>query len=294
MKSISILLTDPISINEQIILKSVANLKKSKLKKIFFLGDRIYFKDIDKLSKTNNKFHFINISLIKNNYLQYLKSLIKTSVYLFKKKRINYIINMPINKKRFFKNKYPGFTEFFSYILDKKQNENMVLYNEKFSVCPLTTHTEIKNVDKKINKKKLINSIENLNFFLKNIIKKKNKIIVLGLNPHASQDITNNTKDMNIISPVVQLLKKKIDVCGPISADTAFQQTMGKIYLGMYHDQVLIPFKMANKHNGINITIGKEIIRISPDHGTGEDLIKKPHLISNKSFLKCIKFCEKY
>lgn len=294
MKSISILLTDPISINQKIILKSIGILKKSKLKKIYFLGDRNYFKDIEKISKKNNKFYFINICLIKKKYLQYLASLIKTSIYLFKKKKINYIVNMPINKKRFFKNKYPGFTEFFSYRMDKKKNENMILYNEKFSVCPLTTHTEIKNVDKKINKRKLISAINNLNFFLKNIIKKKKKIIVLGLNPHASQDITNNTKDIKIISPVVRQLKKKIDICGPVSADTAFHQTKGKIYLGMYHDQVLIPFKMANKYNGINITVGKNIIRISPDHGTGEDLIRKPHLISNKSFLQCIKFCEKY
>ena len=44
----------------------------------------------------------------------------------------------------------------------------------------------------------------------------------------------------------------------------------------------------------ILITIGKKIIRLSPDHGTGEELIKKPKLINIYSFLSCIKFCEKY
>ena len=62
----------------------------------------------------------------------------------------------------------------------------------------------------------------------------------------------------------------------------------------MYHDQVLIPFKMKNKFNGINITIGKKLVRLSPDHGTGENIVNKPKLINNKSFLECIKFCEKY
>ena len=39
---------------------------------------------------------------------------------------------MPLNKKKFLKNKFPGFTEFFfSYCIDKKKNENMLLYNEK-------------------------------------------------------------------------------------------------------------------------------------------------------------------
>ena len=45
------------------------------------------------------------------------------------------------------------------------------------------------------------------------------------------------------------------------------------IYIGMYHDQVLIPFKMKNKFDGSNITIGKKIIRLSPYHGTGNELI---------------------
>ena len=43
----------------------------------------------------------------------------------------------------------------------------------------------------------------------------------------------------------------------------------------MYHDQVLIPFKLLNKFNGINVTIGKKLIRMSPDHGTGRDILKK-------------------
>ena len=48
-----------------------------------------------------------------------------------------------------------------------------------------------------------------------------------------------------------------------------------KVFIGMYHDQVLIPFKTINKFDGINITIGKKILRLSPDHGTAINLIKK-------------------
>ena len=31
-----------------------------------------------------------------------------------------------------------------------------------------------------------------------------------------------------------------------------------KVFIGMYHDQVLVPFKTINKFDGINITIGKK------------------------------------
>lgn len=293
MKSISILLTDPDSINELLLLKSYKFLKKCRLKKIYFAGDKNLFKKIFYKFNNNQKFEFIHIDY-NNNWTIYLKKTIKISTELFNNKKISYVINLPLNKKKFFKNQYNGFTEFFSMTLDNKKDENMLLFNKNFSVCPLTTHIEIKKVESQINKDKLVKAIKNLNYFYKTIIKKKIKFVVLGLNPHASKDLPNNNKDKKVISKVIESLKGKVDIEGPVSADTAFYKTNNKVYVGMYHDQVLIPFKMKNKFDGLNITIGKKIIRLSPDHGTGKELIKKPHLINNYSFLSCIKFCEKY
>lgn len=293
MKSISILLTDPDSINELLLLKSYKFLKKCRLKKIYFVGDKNLFNKIFYKFNNNQKFEFIHIDY-NNNCTIYLKKTIKISTELFNNKKISYVINLPLNKKKFFKNQYNGFTEFFSKTLDNKKDENMLLFNKNFSVCPLTTHIEIKKVESQINKGKLVKTIKNLSYFYKTIIKKKIKIVVLGLNPHASKDLPNNNKDREVISKVIKNLKGKVDIEGPVSADTAFYKTNNKVYVGMYHDQVLIPFKMKNKFDGLNITIGKKIIRLSPDHGTGKELIKKPHLINNYSFLSCIKFCEKY
>ena len=171
----------------------------------------------------------------------------------------------------------------------------MLLYSEKgFSVCPLTTHIEIKNVEKNINEKKLKNCIKNIiNFYQK--LNKKIEIIVLGLNPHASVDFNKGTKDNTLINKIVKnMRKKKINITGPISADTAFMGNLSKkVFVGMYHDQVLIPFKALNKFDGINITIGKKILRLSPDHGTAKNLKRNKQNINNKSFLRCLDFCSK-
>ena len=293
MKSISILLTDPDSTNELLLLKSYQYLKKCRLKKIYFVGDKNLFKKIFYKYNNNQKFEFSHIDY-SNNWSVYLKKTIKISIELFNNKKINYMINLPLNKNKFFKNQYNGFTEFFSKTLDNKKDENMLLFNKSFSVCPLTTHIEIKKVESQINKNKLVKTIKNLSYFYKTVIKKKIKIIVLGLNPHASKDLPKNNKDRKVVSKVIEKLKGKVDIEGPVSADTAFNKTNNKVYIGMYHDQVLIPFKMKNRFDGLNITIGKKIIRLSPDHGTGKELIKKPHLINNYSFLSCVKFCEKY
>ena len=47
------------------------------------------------------------------------------------------------------------------------------------------------------------------------------------------------------------------------------------VVVGMYHDQVLTPFKALFGLNAINITLGLKYIRISPDHGTAKDLVKR-------------------
>ena len=57
----------------------------------------------------------------------------------------------------------------------------------------------------------------------------------------------------------------------------------------MYHDQVLSPIKSIFGFNAINITAGLSYIRVSPDHGTGKDIIKKK-LANPISLIESIKF----
>ena len=295
MNSICILLTDHESINEEIIINSYKELLIAKINKIYFVGCQIKFKKIYKKFNLQKKFKFINANLNQNQYFEYLRVITYKAIRISKKEKGVLILNMPLDKKKFLKNKFPGFTEFFSYCLNKKKDENMLLYSEKgFSVCPLTTHIEIKNVEKNINEKKLKNCIKNIiNFYQK--LNKKIEIIVLGLNPHASVDFNKDTKDNSLINKIVKnMRKKKINITGPISADTAFMGNLRKkVFVGMYHDQVLIPFKALNKFDGINITIGKKILRLSPDHGTAKNLKRNKQNINNKSFLRCLDFCSK-
>ena len=63
--------------------------------------------------------------------------------------------------------------------------------------------------------------------------------------------------------------------------------------IGMYHDQVLTTFKYINKFSAINITLGLPFVRVSPDHGTATDIIKK-NKANPESFLYCLNFFEKF
>ena len=87
-------------------------------------------------------------------------------------------------------------------------------------------------------------------------------------------------------------MKFKIRVIGPLSGDTAFINLREKkfnIIVGMYHDQVLSPFKTIFKFNAINVTLGIPYIRISPDHGPGHDIVKKKKA-NPESLIESIKF----
>ena len=77
-----------------------------------------------------------------------------------------------------------------------------------------------------------------------------------------------------------------------MSGDTAFlnfKKNKFDVLVGMYHDQVLSPFKTLYRFDAVNVTLGLPYIRVSPDHGTGKDIIRK-NLANPKSLLESIKF----
>ena len=167
----------------------------------------------------------------------------------------------------------------------------MLIHNKKLSVVPITTHIDIKKVSKKINKDLIIKKIQTLQKDFLKLFNKKPRIGILGLNPH-NAEMKKDVEEVKEIIPAISALKKKgVRITGPLSTDTAFIQNYKKfnILVGMYHDQVLTPFKTLFHYNAVNVTLGLPYIRVSPDHGPAFDLIGK-----NKgnyvSLLHCVNF----
>ena len=67
------------------------------------------------------KFKFINVDINKNEFFKYLRNITNEAIKICNKNQNSLILNMPINKKKFFKNKFAGFTEFFSNCIDNKK-----------------------------------------------------------------------------------------------------------------------------------------------------------------------------
>jgi len=119
----------------------------------------------------------------------------------------------------------------------------------------------------------------------------------LGLNPHC-ESIEKLSEEEKIIKPAIKLLlKNKINIKGPFSADTFFSKKNLSYYdvaVGMYHDQVLTPMKTIFNFEAINLTLGLPFLRVSPDHGTNNKMIGRnksnaQSLISSINFFKKVK-----
>jgi len=186
-------------------------------------------------------------------------------------------------------------TEFLAKKKGVLGKEAMLIYNNSLSVSPITTHIRLNSVSKNISKKKIIDKTITINNFFIKKLGIKPKIGILGLNPH-NEELKNKSEEKKIIIPAINSLrKKKIFVQGPISPDAAFLNYKKKGYdvlIGMYHDQVLAPFKAIFKFNAINITVGLPFLRVSPDHGIGKDIIKK-NKADPKSLIDSINFFKK-
>ena len=318
-KKIIILLGEPNSISSEIFLKSLNYIKNTKLNFIIignysllerqanYLNSKINTNfNLSKIDNLKNvKFNFINIDynqteafdLKSNKSDVFIKKCFECAILILKKKKASGLINLPINKSKFTKNKYNGITEYVADKTNNKNKENMILFNEKFSVLPLTTHIPLKEVYKEISYKNIEKACRNINnFYSKTIKRKKFKIGILGLNPHNGENGYIGTEEKKIIIPAIKKLKKKYQIIGPLSPDSSFSQREKlkiDILIGHYHDQVLTTFKTKFDLDAINITIGLPFIRISPDHGVGTDIMGKG-IANPKSFIKAIKFFSKY
>jgi 4-hydroxythreonine-4-phosphate dehydrogenase len=102
------------------------------------------------------------------------------------------------------------------------------------------------------------------------------RIALAGLNPHAGENGLLGPEDERVLRPAVERARgQSLTVSGPFPADTLFLRAMRgefDVVIACYHDQGLIPVKMAAFGKAVNVTLGLPIVRTSVDHGTAFDI----------------------
>lgn len=173
---------------------------------------------------------------------------------------------------------HPGHTEFLASMAPTRAGGPvMMLAGEGLRVVPATIHIPLREVPAHLTTEDLVDKGRILAEALHRYFRcAKPRIALCGLNPHAGEQGQFGDEDQRVIAPAVAMLREHgIDATGPHSADTLFHPAARRGYdavLGMYHDQVLIPLKTIDFDGGVNVTLGLDFIRTSPDHGTAFDI----------------------
>ncbi len=204
--------------------------------------------------------------------------------------------------------KFRGQTEILQkYLAHDNQLAEMLFVAGNFRVLLLTRHVPLKDII--LTKDMVVEKISNLkDFFVQHLGIIEPKFALCGFNPHAGEDGVLGREEIDILIPAVQELRAKgVNITNPLPADTLFVKAskeylsevqkvgVGKLiskdvlssclpavrcsvfdcYIANYHDQGLIPIKTTAGSKTVNMTIGLDIIRTSPGHGTAFDIAGK-------------------
>ncbi len=198
------------------------------------------------------------------------------------------VVTMPIHKEAWMKAglKYKGHTD----LLRKHFNKEaiMMLGCPSMFVALFTEHMPLKDVAAALTYKDLKRFLLDLHNSLP-----KEKVAVLGLNPHAGDNGVLGDEE-KIITAAIEDVNKEVgfeQFIGPVVPDVAFAPYFRKnynYYVAMYHDQGLAPLKALYFDKSVNISLNLPIIRTSVDHGTAFDIAYK-HQANNLSYINAIK-----
>ena len=170
---------------------------------------------------------------------------------------------------------YPGHTEILAD-LTGASSVVMMLTSDEITCALVTAHVALADVPGLLSVERITETILHTAAAMRRLRGREPRLIVCGLNPHASEHGLFGDEESRAIEPAVVAARAAgINIVGPLPPDTAFlpsRRAETDAYICMYHDQGLIPMKMLAFETGINITLGLPIIRTSVDHGTAFDI----------------------
>lgn len=152
----------------------------------------------------------------------------------------------------------------------------MLFVGEKFNVLLTTQHIPLKDIPVVLTKEFLVEALLHTHRFTSSLPSLRAKPIgLLGLNPHAGEDSLIGHFENEVVCPALEEVPH-IPIEGPLVPDTAFlpkNWNRYSVYVCLYHDQGLIPFKTVHgQDSGAQITLGLPFVRTSVNHGTAKDL----------------------
>lgn len=287
--SIGISLGDPSGIGPEIVAAALSKLPAEELRRIQIFGDASILSDAFRMI---DKVPTIPLSVHSCTYLKaeevrfgqptpasdaaqvaYLESAMKAA----KDGTIAGLATAPICKAAAQRAgfAFPGHTEFLANRLGS-ESVAMMFAGPKLKVVLATVHEAVTNLAQVLTQERIESAI----LLAARTLRQDFGILcprigVLGLNPHAGEGGRFGNEEKQIIMPAIEscqaILSSQASIEGPLVPDVAFRMPYD-CFVAMYHDQGLIPVKLIDFDESVNLTLGLPIVRTSPDHGVAYDI----------------------
>jgi 4-phospho-D-threonate 3-dehydrogenase / 4-phospho-D-erythronate 3-dehydrogenase len=193
--------------------------------------------------------------------------------------RVQAIATAPINKAAFAAAGLPwrGHTELLAHLCGDVEVA-MMFWSDALRVVLATIHIPLADVSRVLTTDRLLKIILLTAASLPRFGIRSPRLVVAGLNPHAGEGGLLGREEIEVLHPAVVAARASgIDVVGPLPADTLFLRAMRgefDVVIAAYHDQGLVPVKLAAFGRAVNVTLGLPIVRTSVDHGTAFDIAR--------------------
>lgn len=279
MSKIAVTTGDPNGIGAEITIKALNNLDLPEDKIVIISNKKI----IDFYGKLNRNYDIIEIpyeaEIEPGKVTKEAGEFSFQSVKLACEIGAKAIVTAPVAKNALYLagHRFNGQTEILQkYLAHNNQLAEMLFVAGKFRVLLLTRHVALKDIN--LTKEMVVEKITNLrDFFVTHLNISKPEFALCAFNPHAGEDGILGYEEIDILIPAVEELRANgINITNPLPADTLFIKALDyDCCIANYHDQGLIPIKTVAGDKTVNMTIGLDIIRTSPGHGTAFDIAGK-------------------
>ncbi len=193
-------------------------------------------------------------------------------------KEVGAIVTAPISKKSWELAGIPwrGHTE---YLASLYPGAIMTFWSDTLTVALFSHHVPLREALAGVTRTALLRFFGTLRDSVAAVSPGPHEFLVAGLNPHAGENGLLGREEREEIEPAIREARESgIPIAGPFPPDVVFRAALGrpeKVVVALYHDQGLIPFKLASFETGVNATLGMPFLRTSPDHGTAFDIAGK-------------------
>jgi 4-hydroxythreonine-4-phosphate dehydrogenase len=194
--------------------------------------------------------------------------------------RVDALVTAPLNKESLHAAGYPwpGHTELLADAAGTP-DVAMMFVGGGLRVALLTIHRSLRSVPDAVTGDEVRRIVRLVHRELPRFGAPQGRIGLCGLNPHAGESGLFGREEIDVLAPAVAALRAEgIDVTGPYPADTLFVRAQRGDFdavIAGYHDQGLVPVKLAAFGHAVNVTIGLPFVRTSVDHGTGFDIVEQ-------------------